>query len=580
MTGGNAAHGMLVERDVEIPMPDGIILAADVFRPAGQAPAPVIMSMGPYGKGIHFRDSHRPAWDQLAAGHPEILDASSGEHMVWEVVDPERWVPDGYAVVRVDSRGAGRSGGYLDCFSPQEASDFYQAIEWAAAQPWSSGKVGLCGISYYAMSQWLVAALQPPHLAAIIVWEGAQDFYRDVTHHGGILSNVFPDFWYAGSVVRNQHGQGTRGLPDRGAGGLAAGPQTLPEEQLAAQRADLPADIRAHTFDDGYYHARTADLSQVTVPLLSAANWAGFGLHARGNFSGYSRAASAQKWLEVHGGRHEEWFYLPAGLELQHRFFDHFLKGIANGWPSEPPVRLHIRRPGEHFELRRENEWPLARTRWTELHLDAAAARLVQKPPAAQTTITFDALGPGATFRTVLEAETEITGPLAATLTVSTSTTDADIFATVQAFLADGSEIIFEGASEAAAPLAQGWLRLSHRRTDPARSRPYQPFHPHDQAEPADPGQPYEVDIEIWPTSIVLPAGSTLSLTISGRDFARGATGTATSASELIGRGSGLFIHCDPADRPAPAFSGHTTLHTGGTACSRLLLPVIPAPEK
>ena len=204
----------------------------------------------------------------------------------------------------------------------------------------------------------------------------------------------------------------------------------------------------------------------------------------------------------------------------------------------------------------------------------------MQKPPAAQTTITFDALGPGVTFRTVLEAETEITGPLAATLTVSTSTTDADIFATVQAFLADGSEIIFEGASEAAAPLAQGWLRLSHRRTDPARSRPYQPFHPHDRAEPADPGQPYEVDIEIWPTSIVLPAGSTLSLTISGRDFARGATGTATSASELIGRGSGLFIHCDPADRPAPAFSGHTTLHTGGTARSRLLLPVIPAPEK
>jgi alpha/beta superfamily hydrolase len=271
-------------------MPDGIILAADVFRPAGRAPAPVIMSMGPYGKGIHFRDSHRPAWDQLTAGHPEILHASSGEHMVWEVVDPGQWVPDGYAVVRVDSRGAGRSGGYLDCFSPQETSDFYQAIEWAAAQPWSSGKVGLCGISYYAMSQWLVAALQPPHLAAIIIWEGAQDFYRDVTHHGGILSNVFPDFWYVGSVVRNQHGQGPRGLPDRGAGGLAAGPQTLPEEQLAAQRADLPADIRTHASDDGYYHARTADLSRVTVPLLSAANWAGFGLHARGNFSGYSHA--------------------------------------------------------------------------------------------------------------------------------------------------------------------------------------------------------------------------------------------------------------------------------------------------
>src|SRR5262249_3371748 len=187
------------------------------------------------------------------------------------------------------------------------------------------------------------------------------------------------------------------------------------------------------------------------------------------------------------------------------------------------------------------------------------AGWLLQNHAAGQTTITLDAFGPDVPFPTAREAETEITGPLAATLTVSTSTTDADIFATVQAFLADGTEIIFEGASEAAAPLAQGWLRLSHRRTDPARSRPYQPFHPPAQSDPAAPGQPYEVDTEIWPTSIVLPARSTLSLTISGRDFARGATGTATSASELTGRGSGLFIHCDPADRPAPAFSGHTT---------------------
>jgi uncharacterized protein len=119
---------MVVERDVQILMADGITLAADVFRPASGPPAPVIMSMGPYGKSVHFRDSHRAEWDRLIAEHPEVLDGSSGEHMTGELADPERWVPHGYAVVRADSRGAGRSPGYLDCLSPHEAGDFCQAI--------------------------------------------------------------------------------------------------------------------------------------------------------------------------------------------------------------------------------------------------------------------------------------------------------------------------------------------------------------------------------------------------------------------------------------------------------------------
>ena len=238
--------GMVIERDVAIPMTDGVALAADVFRPSAGPPVPVIMSMGPYGKGIHFRDWQRAEWDRLITRHPEVLDGSSGQHMAWELADPERWVPHGYAVVRVDSRGAGRSPGYLDCLSPQETGDFCQAIEWAAAQPWSTGKVGLCGVSYYAMTQWLAAARQPPHLAAILVWEGAQDFYRDVTHHGGILSSLFPRLWYQRRVVANQHGQGARGLADRGAGRLAAGPETLSEEALHARRADRPAAAREH----------------------------------------------------------------------------------------------------------------------------------------------------------------------------------------------------------------------------------------------------------------------------------------------------------------------------------------------
>jgi uncharacterized protein len=350
--------------------------------------------------------------------------------------------------------------------------------------------VGLCGVSYYAMSQWLAAARQPPHLAAILVWEGAHDFYRDVTYHGGILSNVFTRRWYERRVVANQHGQGERGLPDCGVGGLAAGPRTHPEDQLAARRADLVTAIRDHPLDDGFHRARTAELSQITVPLLSAANWAGFGLHAGGNFSGFTGAASAHKWLQMHGGRHKEWFYLPESLTLPRRFFDCFLKGAGNDWLAAPQIQLHIRRLGERFQLRTEHEWPLARTRWTDLCLDAATHRMHDERPESQSSFTFAALGQGVTFRTgPLSAQTELTGPVAAVLYVSSSTADADIFVTLQAFLADGGEVVFDGASEPAAPLAQGCLRLSHRHTDPARPARWQPFHTHDRIDPAQPGR-------------------------------------------------------------------------------------------
>jgi uncharacterized protein len=263
--------------------------------------------------------------------------------------------------------------------------------------------------------------------------------------------------------------QGERGLPDRGGCRLAAGPHTLPDHVLQAQRADLVAGIRDHHLDDEFHRARTADLSQVTVPLLSAANWAGFGLHARGNFAGFAGAASDNKWLQVHGGRHEEWFCLPQSLALQRRFFDCFLKGIDNGWLAEPSVQLHIRRPGERFALRKEQQWLLARIRWPGLYLDAASRQLRWEPRRAGRAHLRRARR-GVTFCSgPLAAETEITGPLAATLYVSTSTTDADLFVTLRAFLPGGNgSSSTPPATPPCTTLAQGCLRLSHRRTGPA----------------------------------------------------------------------------------------------------------------
>jgi len=422
------------------------------------------------------------------------------------------------------------------------------------------------------MNQWWVAGLQPPHLAAMIPWEGANDYYREISHHGGILSNVFfGKSWYERQVLAMQHGR--PGLHDPWLDDSVNGPENLSEDELHANRVDTPAENRRHALDDEWHRARSADFSKIRTPFLSAASWAGFGLHQRGNFEGFTESAAQQKWLEVHPGRHEEWFYLPYGVEPQMRFMDHFLKGEDNGWDKEPRVLLQIRHADRHFELRKENEWPLARTRWTPIHLDAASGRLSWEAVAAGKT-SFQALGEPAVFLSdPLEYETEITGPLAARLGIASSTTDADLFVTFLAYDPSGVEVEFQGTVDPHTPLAQGWLRASHRELDEARSKPWRPYHPHRRRQPLEPGQVYDVDVEIWPTCIVLPAGSRLALSIGGRDFERPG---GDRHPVFPSRGSGPFLHDDPEDRPPDVFGGTTTIHGGGDHPSHLLLPIIP----
>ena len=514
----------------------------------------------------------------MASGHPDVTAGSTNKYQNWEVVDPEKWVPDGYACVRVDSRGAGRSPGYLEPWSPRETRDLALCIEWAGTQPWSSGKVGLCGISYYAMNQWHVASLQPPHLAAMCVWEGAADWYRDMTHHGGILC-TFWENWYDMQVKTVQHGLGEGGPRSRVTGELACGPETLPEEELARNRADFGADILAHPLDDDYHRSRSPHWERVVVPFLSAANWGGQGLHPRGNFEGFVRAASKQKWLEAHGIEHWTHFYTDYGVKLQKQFFAHYLKGedTLRAWPR---VRLQVRHL-DRFVERHEDEWPLARTRWTKLYLDLNARALRNDPPSSAARIEYEASGDGVTFVSApLDRETEITGPLAARLFLSSSTPDADVFAILRAFSPDGEEVVFQGAIDPHTPLAQGWLRASHRALDPALTTEYRPYHTHTAPEPLVPGQPVQLDIELWPTSIVVPAGYRVALTVRGKDYEyAGPSGGRLSNFKNELTGCGPFLHDDPRDRPPAVFAGTNTLHAGADRAPYLLLPIIPAPQ-
>ena len=573
--------GMRIDWNVAITMDDGLVVRADVYRPAKDGRFPVLLTYGPYAKNLAFQVGYPSAWQRMAEKHPDVTAGSSNKYQNWEVVDPEKWVPHDYACVRVDSRGCGCSPGFIDHFSPRETKDYYDCIEWAGVQPWSNGKVGLNGISYYGMNQWHVASLQPPHLAAMCVWEGSADWYRDMTHHGGILS-TFWENWYDMQVKTVQYGAGERGKRSRVHGELVCGPETLSEEELAKNRSDFGGQIRAHPLDDKYHRDRSPVWDKVTAPLFTAANWGGQGLHPRGNFEGFVRAASKQKWLEAHGIEHWTHFYTDYGREQQLRFFDYFLHGKDTSWSKQPKVLLQVRHAGEKFVAYAENEWPIARTQWTKLYLDPKTMALSTKKPSGSAKLAFEAMGEGLTFLTpVLERETEITGPSALKLFASSSTKDADFFIVLRVFTGDLKEVVFQGAIDPHTPIAQGWLRASHRKLDKKLSLPYRPYHSHDKKQPLIKGKPVELDIEIWPSSIAVPAGYRIGLSVRGKDYEYGgASGGKLSNFKNELTGCGPFLHDDARDRPPAVFHNQVKLHCGPQRAAYVLLPVIPSKSK
>jgi uncharacterized protein len=543
-----ANYSLLLDRDVDVPMRDGARLKADVIRPDAAGKFPAILNLGPYQKD--------KVWVP-----PDALEEKPNDLMNWETVNPEWWVPQGYACVRVDGRGSGKSPGQCEPWSLQEAIDFYDAIEWAAAQPWCNGKVGLNGISYYAINQWFVANLQPPSLAAIIPWEGFADIYRDALYHGGLL-NVFMTNWVTAHLMHHMLGRASRQQPD------------------GWQVNTMHLWLR-NNLDSGALVGSQAQWDRITVPMLSVGNWTGFGLHLRGNTEAFMRAASQHKKLRIHTGSHVHPFYTEEGRRDQLRFLDYWLKGIDNGVMDEPPVKLAIRKGRDEIEWRHEHEWPLARTKWTKLYFDLSApedAALVERNPATSASRTYQAFslgtmgstsaassqvmgggikpGMGIALQTPpLPADLEITGPLMASLWVSSATEDMDLFLTLRNFDTDGNEVMETGQQGAPVPVAKGWLRVSHRELDPDLSLPYRPYHAHKRRLYLKPGEIVEVQVEIWPTSMVFKKGHRIRLDVQPRD----------------GAGSAGYLHYH-----ADYNRGTNTVYAGGDKASYLLLPVIP----
>jgi predicted acyl esterase len=546
----DAMDAVLVEKDVAVPMRDGARLMADVFRPKGTARVPAILNLGPYQK------------DKVWVA-PDTLEEKPNPLMNWETVNPLWWVPRGYAAVRVDGRGSGKSQGQCEPWSLAEAVDFYDAIEWTAAQPWCNGNIGLLGISYYAINQWFVANLQPPSLKAIIPWEGFADIYRDALFHGGILS-VFMTNWFTAHLMHHTVGRASQQIPD-------------------AWASNTLHFWLSSNLDSGALRGAQAQWDKITVPLYSVGNWTGFGLHLRGNTEAFMRAASKHKKLRIHTGSHVHPFYREEARADQMRFFDHWLKGVDNGVMSEPPVKLAIRKGRDEIEWRHEREWPLARTQWTKLYFDLStpdgAGTLVDVNPMGSASRTFASSslgsmgstsaassqvmgggikpGMGIALKTPpLPHDLEVTGPLAASFWVSSESEDMDLFLTLRHFDAAGDEILETGQQGLPVPVAKGWLRVSHRELDPELTLPYRPYHAHRRRLYLKPGEIVKVDVEIWPTSMVFRKGHRIQLDVQPRD----------------GIGSQGYMHYH-----ADYNTGTNTIYAGGERESYLLLPVIPA---
>ena len=551
---------MIIERDVPIHMSDGVVLRGNLYRPVNPGRYPLIANMGPYSKDRPMSDVYPMRWARMVQQYPDVLQESSGKYLVWEVPDPERWIPRGYALLHIDSRGTGRSPGGWNPHSSRETADFGEAIEWAAAQDWSNGRVGVMGVSYYAMAAWRVAAISPPHLTAAIPWHGVLDLYRDWSCHGGIFSNGFSDLWWYRWLM-NQHGYPDGAISPYD-GKRTTGPATLSESERAAQRIEYDQEVRRRPLIDDFWRERSADPTRITVPVLSVGNWGTAGLHLRGNIEGFVRAASKEKWLVMLAAKQArvERFHDQAGIALQQRFFDYYLKGLENNWPAQPRVSVEIRMPEGRRRWRTDATWPLATTRFTKFHIDANKRIMSEEAPTTPGIARYHSNSDGVTLRTTpFKHETEITGPLKLRLHVSTEKPDMDIFVIVRATHPEGQLVNYYRIYNMAS--TRGWLRLSHRKLDSKASTDCRPIHPHDELLPVEPGKLYEVDVEILPTSMVVPAGGRLLITIQGVD--------AGDTEQTR--------HNDPKDRRFERFAGYYSFFSGPGHDSFLLLPIIDA---
>lgn len=559
---------IVLERDVAVSLRDGTTIYVDVFRPDDDLLHPAIIAMSPYGKQVGGQ------WLDDIPGRAGVKRAQTSGLHKFEGPDPAYWVKHGYAVVNPDVRGAYSSEGVILFFGSGYGRDGADIVEWSAAQPWSNGRVGMSGNSWLAISQWFTAAERPEHLCAIAPWEGLTNSLTQVATHGGVPTAEFVEM-----------------LSDT----FASTPEGGIEDSIVA--------MGEHPTMDAYWEDKAARLERIEVPAYVVASWTNM-IHTYGTFEAWQRISSTKKWLRVHNTNEWHDYYTPESMDDLRRFFDRYLKGEENGWESTPRVRLSLLNPGgEDVVNRLEEGFPLARTQYRRLYLDARNTSFSDEPINEPASITYDSSHKRAraVFEMRLDESIEICGYISLRLWVSPlDADDMDLHVLLDKKGPLGSTYHGSVGSD---PVASGFMRVSMRELDPERSSEENPVQTMRIIQKVSPGEVVPVDISIWPMGMIFEKGQTLRLTIE-------AFKTAPQPSKLM---TGVFGHAkvkvpsesftylpdarpkmmrlggnssqvapDAEDAPIPqdVNEGRHRIFTGGNYASSLYLPFIPTNKR
>ena len=549
---------IVLQRDQTITLRDGTVIYADIFRPADGEKHPAILCISPYGKEIGGQ-----SLDDIPGRMGVPLEATSGLER-FEGADPAYWVSKGYAVINPDTRGAYSSQGNINYWGRQYAEDGYDIVEWIAKQDWSNEKVGMSGNSWLTVSQWFIAAEQPPHLAAIAPWEGFSDHYRETSHRGGILTPEFPEMIAETFASKN-------GLLE-----------------------DQPRMIVEYPFMNEYWQDKQARLENIKIPAYVVASYTN-DVHTYGTFAGFNKMSSKDKWLRVH--LTQEWndYYNPENVADLTKFFDRYLKGEKNGWETTPKVRLSVYDLGHDSQVvnRAEKEFPPKRTEYQKLYLNAGDGTMSTQIFAPGNT-SYDSQSDKSytEFIYTFDKDTELTGYMKLHLwAAAADNDDMDLSVKVEKIGTDGKVLNSNAFGNV---IATGQLRASCRQLDKKHSTEAQPYLTGTSEEKLQPGKAVPMEIGIWPMGMKYHKGEAIRLTIGaykpadaklpfGKAEIIVPTASFTYEPESDPKAVILGGDCTEVANPAQVVKSPAThnkgrhiIYTGGDKDSYLLIPVVP----
>lgn len=557
-------HGVQVERDVQIPMADGVTLSADIFRPTTSGTFPALL-------GVH-------AYDQAMQSVPSRPQAIQGRNAQSEAGDPHFYVRRGYVHVIVNARGTGKSQGEYSHYGPQDVQDIAEVIAWIASRPWCTGNVGMFGASYFSVCAKQVAALNPPALKAVFAPYGYTDFYRDKFYHGGILAHSFLTSWskqLAGVRVKAWSRQALgdeeyqrRLILLRSNRDLMA----VPELAAALSSPDAGAnpliiDVLMNPVDGPYWQERNPKLENIRAPMLIGASWDMYFLHLPGEFRAWEKITAPKKMIVGPPIYLDRPIYQYAFESL--RWFDHWLKGNDTGFLDEPPISLLV--TGEDNRWLQASEWPLPQTIWHPFHLHAGGLLSEREhwPHEGATSYednNFNTRGGAAFESPPLVERTEVIGPITATIHASTTEPELLLFLSLWDINPEGERRL----------LTRGWLRGTLREPDAATSKPWLNHYSFQKPAPVDTTKPSVYQVNLMPIAHVFKKGHRIALRVSSSDTeAPGTLFDLLAQGHLLQqRPSWVSIHHD-AEHPSvlalPITSGNRigTYMSGGAGAAR-----------